>query len=838
MNSKILLLILFNIFTAALLADDSGDVNIILKGYISEYDNAKTEDEKFLYISKIIVESSYSNLDLSYAYLREFESLLKNSNSKIGLTRYYNVKGILSSMDNPKQDSSLYWYDLAKETMTNFSLEDISLEVNLHNNKAIVYDLTGMKNLAINEYLKGLEVLKGKGDKFISNKMLIYANISGMLIEAKRYDEAYEYILEAEVLDLETEKLNNRKSDLFEYISTLKGEILFFMEKYDEAEKSLKKVIEYNNKLNIANNYSKALLGKVYAYNNKKELARNTIVEALDDSKKLNIGIDNTVFATLTLAEFELKQDNPTSSLEHMDNIFALYAKENRKPDDPEIYENMAKALERSGRFEESLQFTKEHQKLKEKENEQATNFKFGELESQIKSIEKEYEISEFENSQKLQESRMSILIVAFLLSVLLMVFIFQMYKKKEEHNQALMLINKEANIAKDNAIAAAKVKENFLSTMSHEMRTPLNAVIGITNILLDENPHPKQVDHLNNLKFSGEGLLNIINEVLDFSKIEAKKLEIKKSPFHIQQFMDKVTNSIRHGNKNISVKIFQDQQLGELKRLVIGDNKRIGQILTNLLGNAIKFTSQGHIVIRSRIVKDTQEIVTIKFQVEDSGIGIPNDKLDCIFESFSQVNNEINRIHQGTGLGLAITKRLVELQGGSVQVESTENRGSTFSFILEFEKGGFIPTQKAAVPSSKIFQEGLEGKKILLVEDNKLNQLVALKVLKKFKVEASLAENGQQAVEMVQTGEYDLILMDIHMPIMDGIEATYAIRALDDNRFNQIPIIALSADAYSDKVKIATESGMDDYLAKPFKPEILFQKIISNLRGSEKLGA
>lgn len=834
MYTKLTILILICCCHCYIYADNGGDINAILKTRIAKYESATNDVEKFTALSKIIVDASRSNLDLSYAYLRVYEDLLKENKSNYGLVRYYNVKGILSDVEDLPQDSVLHWYNLSQDGLEKFNIQDIALSVTLHNNKAISYSMADKKGAAIGEYMAGLEVIKDKGSAYDSERILLLANLSGMFLRAKRYEEALDNIIRAENLNLAIEKRDNKRTNIYEYITTLKGEIYYELERYEESEKTFEGVLNNENKLTVQNVYCRTLLGKVYISNNKFELARKTIRQALQDSKKLNITIENTVYALLTMAELELKEDNPTSSLELMDDIFRLYDSKGKKPDDPDIYHTMSKALERSGRFEESLQYNREYQKLVDKENDHETSTKYGELESKIQAIEREYELNEFQITQKLQESRMSILIVAFLLSVLLMIFIFQMYKKKEEHNQALILLNVEATLAKDKAVAAAKVKENFLSTMSHEMRTPLNAVIGITNILLDESPHPKQIDHLNNLKFSGEGLLNIINEVLDFSKIEAKKLEIKRSPFQLQVFMDKMTNSIRHGNKNPKVKIFQDQQLGDLNHLVLGDDKRLGQILTNLLGNAIKFTDQGHIVLRSRLVNNNKERVSIKFLVEDSGIGIPTDKLDVIFESFSQVNNDINRVHQGTGLGLAITKRLVELQGGTIEVVSKVDRGSTFSFTLEFEKSSRIPTKAIAQPSSKIYQEGIEGKKILLVEDNKLNQLVALKVLKKFKVEAALAENGQEALEMVQSGDFDLVLMDIHMPIMDGIEATYAIRALENPLCNQIPIIALSADAYSDKVKIATESGMNDYLAKPFKPEILFQKIQSNLRQSE----
>jgi signal transduction histidine kinase/ActR/RegA family two-component response regulator len=468
---------------------------------------------------------------------------------------------------------------------------------------------------------------------------------------------------------------------------------------------------------------------------------------------------------------------------------------------------------------------------LVEKEKEEADRIKHGTFKNQISIIEKKYEINELEIKQKLQESKISVLVVAFLLSIISVFFIYMMYKKKEEHNQALLLVNQEVREANKNVVAAAKAKENFLTTMSHEMCTPMNAVIGITNILLDENPTGKQTEHLKNLKFSGEVLLNIINEVLDFSKISTNKLELFKEPIHIQEFLDRITNSYRQSNSNQNVIIFQDQQLQKLEHLVLLDKTRFSQILTNLIGNAFKFTNVGSIVLRSRIKENTADMVKITFQIEDTGIGIPKEKLESIFESFSQVNNEINREHEGTGLGLTITKNLIELKGGKIEVTSTEGKGSTFTFTLELGKEEKIKkVQEPSASSDKIFQSGIEGKKILLVEDNKLNQLVAKKVLNKFKVEIALAENGLEAVDMVQQDKYDLILMDIHMPLMDGLEATRSIRALEDPFFKQIPIVALSADAYSDKVQATTESGMNDYLAKPFKPEALFQKIKSNI--------
>jgi len=839
LKTKFSLIILLLLSISSLYADDAGDINIVLEEHIREYNAAVSPMQKATALRGIIVEASYIDLAISNTYLKKLENLSENTGDLNIKATLYNAKGIMADFQGAPLDTILYWYNQSTTVLENSKVKDFKQRISLYNNRAIAYQKFHMLNLAIKEYTAGLDFLQSLEIKSYTHEVLIYSNIANMLSDVEKFDEALKHILKAEEINTIFSKQLGKPTEYFEYIPSIKAYILYKLNRFDEAEDELEAMLTYNNSLNLTNNYGKILLGKIYSENNKIELGRRLLNEGLDEAIKLDLGIDNQVYAGINLAEFELGQNNTKSSLDHMIYVYGLFADQNKEIDDSEIHEIMAKALEKSGRFEESISFSKKYHELKKIETERENSTILEEFKFKMKDIEKQYLINELEINRNFQENKLKILLAAFSISVFLLFLVYYLYNKKAESNRKLVQINQEATIAKDKAIAAALVKENFLSTMSHEMRTPMNAIIGISNILIDENLCEKQLQLLKSLKFSGEGLLHIINDVLDFSKIEAKKLKINKQEFDLKKFLDSTFNSLKYGSVKDNVKLFQDQQLKSLDHFIICDSKRINQILINLLGNAMKFTDEGHIVLRSRILQsEAPNKVRVIFEVEDSGIGIPGDKLDSIFESFSQVNNQINRVHQGTGLGLGISKRLVELLGGKLTVRSKEGSGSTFSFILEFDKGKPISKDVSDQLKSKIYQSGLEEKKILLVEDNKLNQIVAMKVLKKFGADVQLAENGQEAVDMVLKHNFNLVLMDIHMPIMDGIEATKTIRKLDDPIKNQIPIVALSADAYSDKVAAASDCGMNDYLSKPFKPEDLFEKIRKNMDTNRSLSS
>lgn len=377
-----------------------------------------------------------------------------------------------------------------------------------------------------------------------------------------------------------------------------------------------------------------------------------------------------------------------------------------------------------------------------------------------------------------------------------------------------------ELNEAKQKAEEATRSKSMFLSTMSHEIRTPMNAIIGLTNILIEEEPKLDQVERLKLLKFSGENLLIIINDILDFSKIEANKLTLEDIDLDLHQLVSNVVEMLRHRSieKNIKLELEYDKQL---PKFVKGDAVRLSQIVTNLLGNAIKFTEKGSVTLSVNYKGPNADRDVIEFRINDTGIGIDADNLKKIFESFSQAGSDTTRKFGGTGLGLAISRNLVSLMGSTIEVESTPGIGSTFSFTLSFERGK--REQNAAAIS--VSDENLKNAnlKILVVDDNKVNLFVATNYLRKWGIKYETADDGFQAVEKSKDKSFDLILMDIQLPGIDGFEASQQIRALsDDNYFKTVPIIALTADAMEESRDRALKSTMNDLLSKPFKPDEL----------------
>ena len=382
--------------------------------------------------------------------------------------------------------------------------------------------------------------------------------------------------------------------------------------------------------------------------------------------------------------------------------------------------------------------------------------------------------------------------------------------------------------IARQKAEEAAEAKQLFMSTMSHEIRTPLNEVIGITNLLLQGNPREDQMDFIKTLKFSGNHLLTLVNDVLDYNKMESGKIVFEQTQFNLSDFLDEIMRSYSFRSKAKHIG-FDIKKASDLPVEVIGDPIRLNQILSNLLSNALKFTHQGNITVTVTQLKREGNQSKMEFSVTDTGIGIPKDKHSMIFDSFSQAATDTTRHFGGTGLGLAICKKLIELQGGTISVESEPEKGSTFRFDIKFgisEKSD--QPRPAELPENYI---GLEGKRILVAEDNKINFFVANKFLIGWGITVTHAENGQIALDILAKEDFDLILMDLHMPVLDGIEATRIIRKSEDPRIKNIPIVALTAAIMSESHDKIDDLNINDYVLKPFKPHDLFEKILKHIR-------
>jgi len=381
---------------------------------------------------------------------------------------------------------------------------------------------------------------------------------------------------------------------------------------------------------------------------------------------------------------------------------------------------------------------------------------------------------------------------------------------------------------AREKAEEAAQSKQLFMSTMSHEIRTPLNEVIGITNLLLQGEPREDQMDYIKTLRFSGNHLLTLVNDVLDYNKMESGKIIFEEIVFNLNDFMEEIMRSysFRAKTKNLE---FDIKKEGTLPDEVIGDQIRLNQILSNLLSNALKFTNQGSITITIRELESKNNQVNLEFAVKDTGIGITKEKHASIFESYAQASSDTTRYFGGTGLGLPIAKKLVELKGGTIKLESELGAGSTFTFNIIF--GLSVKGEHDKEVETIETYIGLEGKRILVAEDNKINFFVANKFLTGWGAIVTFAENGQMALELLEKEDFDLILMDLQMPVMDGIEATTIIRKSQDPKIRNIPIVALTAAIMSENHDKIGELNINDYILKPFKPHDLFERIKKHIR-------
>lgn len=377
-----------------------------------------------------------------------------------------------------------------------------------------------------------------------------------------------------------------------------------------------------------------------------------------------------------------------------------------------------------------------------------------------------------------------------------------------------------ELKKAKDFAEESLKVKNEFLANMSHEIRTPLNAVIGFTDLVLETELNPEQRSHLETMRNSGEILLSLINNVLDLSKLESEKLKIEEIPFNLHKSFNTVLKlmKLRADEKKISLdlKIEPNTPIR-----VIGDPTRVEQILLNLIGNAVKFTNKGSVHVTLKQLNETDDTSEIYFEVRDTGIGIVSNKINTVFGAFSQAKSDTSRIYGGTGLGLTIVKKLVGLLNGAIKVESIFGEGSVFKITLPLKKD-LVNVNTEEVEPEFLMNEPLELS-ILLVEDNKTNQLLAKTRLERWKCKVDIANNGIEGVKKVQKNMYDLILMDIQMPVMDGYEASKIIKNDISKKVAKIPIIAMTAYATNADISLAKSSGMDDYIFKPFKPRELY---------------
>ncbi len=475
-----------------------------------------------------------------------------------------------------------------------------------------------------------------------------------------------------------------------------------------------------------------------------------------------------------------------------------------------------------SSQIKDTKVYTQQLQYKDAKENTQNTQEENTNYVLKKKAARLEKDINEQEKSIFLSKLTTWLSIALILILSLLTLSLYKNNNLRAKANKLLQDKNTELQAAKIRAEKASQVKGQFLSTITHELRTPMYTVSGLTHLLLDEDLNPEQKELLNTLKLSSEHLLSLINNLLDLNKLEANKFELERVSFSLKKRIKDILVSLKNSadTKNNIINYDYDTNL---PNNVIGDALKISQILINLISNSIKFTENGTIWVRVQKVENTSQNLEILFEVEDTGVGISKKKQNTIFDSFSQGSLQINRKYGGTGLGLSIVKNMLELMGSEIFLHSQLGKGSKFWFNLSYD-AHIENTKSIELNETKVILDNdiFENKKVLIVEDNKVNQLITKKILTKKKIICTVADNGTDAVKIVKKETFDIILMDLHMPGISGIEATKKIRGFNTT----VPIIALTAISIDENSEIFRKAGFTEFIPKPFKAEEFFDKI------------
>ena len=556
---------------------------------------------------------------------------------------------------------------------------------------------------------------------------------------------------------------------------------------YDLASTLLKAIIAKPDSPTILDSKTEALyqIGTIEMFQNRNNLALNYFNKALDlNAKNKNLEQKSAILLALsTVYEKMLDKNNAYTYLKQHSNL-----KENIS-----LLDNEKLGVDDYEEFKESERL-KEIKQINEETKQQEKASKFSKL--------------------------ISILAIA-LISILSLLSL-ALYKNniiRTQSNQLLEEKNKELIIAKEKVEKASNARSEFLSTVSHELRTPLNAINGIAHLLLEEKPKKSQMNYLESLKFSGDYLTTFINDILEIQKIDSNKIEIENIDFNLKKLFENIQNSLKElaSTNNNAFELHIDSNIPDN---LIGDPTKLSQIIMNLINNALKFTKNGKVQLITKLVSIEDTIATIYFEVKDDGIGIPEDKLDTVFNSFSQGSVDINRKYGGTGLGLTIVKKLTEILGGTIKLVSTVGKGSSFSLELQFKEGS---KSFKKVKKPKTYDDSLLiNKKILVVEDNKINQMVSKKMLKNKGILCEIIDNGEDAIEIARNHKFDMILMDVHLPGINGTIATQQIRMFDKTT----PIIALTAISLNENRDMLLSYGMTDVITKPFVPEDFYEGI------------
>jgi len=569
--------------------------------------------------------------------------------------------------------------------------------------------------------------------------------------------------------------------------------------------------------------------GILYKKNGKTEMASRLFNEIVSKNDPKDF-FKTKAEALYQLGTIEESLNHNNLAANYLNRALALNAKDKNLDQTVRILLDLSTVYEKLLDIKKSHAYLKAHIQLKDSlsrlNNQKLDSNDYEDFKESERMKAIEIMTRENEAQQKTNKFAKLISVLAIALISILSLLSLSLYKNNIIRNQSNILLkekNFELQIAKEKAEKASKARAEFLSTVSHELRTPLNAINGITHLLLEDKPKKNQLHYLNSLKFSGNYLLTFINEILEINRIESNNIEIEYIDFNIKQLL----LDIQHSMSEIASKNNNEFTLDIDKKVpdvLLGDPTKLSQIFINLINNALKFTKDGRVTVTAKWIESGEDFSRINFAVSDTGIGIPEEKQETIFDSFSQGSIEINRKYGGTGLGLTIVKKLVDLLGGEISLKSEVGVGTTFEFELNLLHG----EQQIMIEKPKFYSDDvLLDKYILVVEDNKINQMVTKKMLENKGMKCKIIDNGEEAIELLRAeNNFDLVLMDVHLPGINGTIATQNIREFDSKK----PIIALTAISLNENREMLLSFGMTDVITKPFEPENFYRVIAQNL--------
>ncbi len=799
-----------------------------------------------------------NSLSMAYLENNQLEKANQSANEAHQLAEQLSYqKGLAGAMDvegllfQEKFDYTNAMRSFVKALKIRNELDDPKGIAASKNNIGKVFLLQGEVDNAVENLNLALQTRESTQD--FKGASMTHQNLGDAYLQKKLYGKAKNHYKRALDLKIQLEDFKGAAS-----MASFLGRIVSDLGDYEGALVYHNMSLDLNSSIEdlpqIANDYNNIAMIYQSQQSYDEAIEANNVAKSIRKELKDKLGLAET-YKNLGLIYTELEKEKKASL--NLEKSTDLLQELSGDPSIHEIYKAIAGAYSNLGEYKKAYQNHTAYATTKDDFYSQEKAKALVELntkyESEFAAKEKQQQIEKLELEQA-SANRIRIFLLALIgLIGLLALNLYTSYRRKKQDNELLMAKNEEIQrqkneIDKKNAELEEKnvsldilnsklvdemaeresiekssfARDSFIATMSHEMRTPMNAIVGMTHLLLEDKPRKDQTESLRTLQFAANNLTVFINDILDFSKIEAGKLTLESREFEPKKIFDEISHRFQRPieDKGVSLSYQFDERIPDR---LIGDPARLNQILNNLVTNAMQSTEEGLVSLNVYLDEYNTKEAVLKIVVSDTGTGLSRAKLEKMFRQFDEQNTDIFEGYERSSLALAITKRLVDLQNGKLEVDTAIGKGTMFTIYIPCKQ---TAQQTQVVEQKTVEPENFNGYRILIVEDNRINQLVVAKMLKKLGMHVVTADNGQEALKEVNNSDFDLILMDIQMPVMDGYKATAQIRAMQDTKKANIPIIALTASAFLSETEKAKLFGMNDHVGKPFGPEDLLEKI------------